>query len=53
MIESVDVVTVFGDLSASAATFYEHAVESLGVPRITWASESDTDNGNWLIHDSS
>ena len=50
MVESVDVVTVFGDLGACAATFYEHTVEGFGVPSIAWAPERDTDDGDRLVH---
>lgn len=50
MVESVDVVTVFGDLGACAATFYEHTVEGFGVASIAWTPERDTDYGDWFVH---
>jgi len=50
MVESVDVVTVLGDLGACAATFYEHAVEGFGVASIAWTPERDTDDGDRLVH---
>lgn len=50
MIESVDVVTILGDLGARATTFYKHTVEGFGVASIARAPERDTDDGDWLVH---
>lgn len=50
MIESVDIVTILGDLSACTTTLDEHAVEGLGIPSIARTPKGNTDDGDWFAH---
>jgi hypothetical protein len=50
MVESVDIVTIFRDLSPCITAFHEHAVEGLWISSVTRPPKSDTNNGDWLVH---
>jgi hypothetical protein len=50
MVESVDIVTIFRDLSPCITAFHEHAVEGLWISSVARPPKSDTNNGDWLVH---